>query len=206
MLLILPLLCVWSSSAKCTVPQHPLLAPLVFIASCWAPKCALFKEGWGVGGCWARAGPHGFSVMEPVVPPIPACPGCFSPLLGKSLEVLAGACSRGACVLQHSRDLTESTKDDSQRLRSRICSPGMLPPSDVQLQSLIVHLNCRLASVQAANPHKHELAGRSLQRDEASGLSVPALPAQSPKASLLPGRVLARPPARGWGRYQRAHD
>lgn len=59
MLLILPLLCVWSSSAKCTVPQHPLLAPLVFIASCWAPKCALFKEGWGVGGCWARAGPMG---------------------------------------------------------------------------------------------------------------------------------------------------
>lgn len=41
------------------IPQHPLLAPLVFIASSWAPKCALFKEGWGVGGCWAPAGPMG---------------------------------------------------------------------------------------------------------------------------------------------------
>lgn len=146
------------------------------------------------------------SVVGSVVPPIPACPGCFSPPLGKSLEVLAGACSRGACTLRHSRDLAESTKDDSQRLRSRICSPGMLPPSDAQLQSLIMHLNCRLASVQAANPHKQELTGRNLQRDEASGLPVPALPARSPKASLLPGGVLAGPPARGWGRYQRAHD
>lgn len=148
------------------------------------------------------------SVAGPVVPLIPACPGYFSHALRKSLEVLAGACSRGACVLQHSRDLVESTKGDSQRLKSRIRSPSMLPPSDAQLQSAVLasKLQTGLKCKQSKSPQtlisRRELCSGTRPRG--------CLPARSPKASPLawPGCCCwrARPPVRGWGSYQRAHD
>lgn len=139
------------------------------------------------------------SVVGSVVPPIPACPGCFSPLLGKSLEVLAGACSRAACALRHSRDLAESTKDDSQRLRSRICSPGMLPPSDAQLQSAVhaselqIGFSASSKSPQTGINRKESAAGRGL------GAACPCSPCPQPKGIAAAWRGAGRASSKGLG-------